>query len=58
MHWQTTSDGWVPNEVWDAAREANRAAYNESVETAKESEKKRGDMTLERADQLWPFESR
>ncbi|PGH21440.1 hypothetical protein AJ80_03231 [Polytolypa hystricis UAMH7299] len=37
---QTTSDGWVPNEVWDVAQEANRAAYDEWIETAKESEKK------------------
>lgn len=55
---QTTSDGWVPNEVWDTAQEANRAAYDEWIETAKESEKKGGDMTVERADKLWPFDSR
>jgi hypothetical protein len=55
---QTTSDGWVPNEVWDAAQEANRAAYNEWIETARESEEKGGDMTVERADKLWPFDSR
>lgn len=55
---QTTSDGWVSNEVWDTAQEANREAYYEWIDTAKESEKKGGDMTVERADKLWPFDSR
>lgn len=51
---QTTSDGWVPNEVWDTAREVNREAYGEWIQTARESE----DMTVEKADKLWPFDSR
>lgn len=55
---QTTSDGWVPNAMWSAALEANRAAYDEWIETAKESERKGGDMTVDRADKLWPFEAR
>ncbi|WEW59407.1 hypothetical protein PRK78_004879 [Emydomyces testavorans] len=55
---QTTSDGWVPNEVWDAAKEANRAAYDEWMQTARESEACGEDMTAEKADRLWPFDAR
>ncbi|KAI1976664.1 hypothetical protein LOZ54_006603 [Ophidiomyces ophidiicola] len=52
----TTGDGWVPNDVWEAAREANRAAYDEWMETARESEAKGGDMTVARGERLWPFD--
>ncbi|EEP77358.1 predicted protein [Uncinocarpus reesii 1704] len=50
---QTTSDGWVPNEVWEAAKEANKAAYDEWIESACSE-----GMTVEEADKLWPFDSR
>ena len=43
-----TSDGWVPGELWEAAQEATRAAYDKWIDTAKESEKRGGDMTVER----------
>ncbi|KAL4794562.1 hypothetical protein BDV19DRAFT_399356 [Aspergillus venezuelensis] len=36
----TNSDGWVPNEAWDAAKEANRGAYEEWIQTAREAEAK------------------
>ncbi|KAL4921179.1 hypothetical protein BDW62DRAFT_220049 [Aspergillus aurantiobrunneus] len=49
---QTTSDGWVPNEVWKVAQEAKRAAYDEWIETA------RSEMSVEKADILWPFDRR
>jgi hypothetical protein len=50
----TNSDGWVPNEVWDKARDAHRAAYDEWIRTARESD----DLTVEKAEKLWPFDSR
>ncbi|KAI9036879.1 phosphotransferase family protein [Aspergillus affinis] len=55
----TNSDGWVPNEAWEAAREAHRAAYEQWMETAREAEE-RGDenITVEKADKLWPWDAR
>ncbi|GKZ78096.1 hypothetical protein AnigIFM56816_001480 [Aspergillus niger] len=55
----TESDGWIPNDVWDAARDAHRAAYEEWIQTAREFEN-RGEegMTVERAERLWPFDAR
>ncbi|XRM39189.1 hypothetical protein ABZX51_002557 [Aspergillus tubingensis] len=55
----TNSDGWVPNEAWDAARDAHWAAYDEWIETAREFEE-RGEegMTVEKAERLWPFDER
>ncbi|KAJ5587784.1 uncharacterized protein N7459_003549 [Penicillium hispanicum] len=55
---QTNSDGWVPNELWDAAREAHRAAYQEWIQTARESEARGEDLTVAKADKLWPFDAR
>ncbi|PYH90771.1 hypothetical protein BO71DRAFT_452534 [Aspergillus ellipticus CBS 707.79] len=54
----TNSDGWVPNEVWDAARDAHRAAYDEWMQTARESEARGEGLTVEKADRLWPFDAR
>ncbi|KAE8353348.1 kinase-like domain-containing protein [Aspergillus coremiiformis] len=54
----TNSDGWVPNEAWDAAREAHRAAYDEWIQTAKEAETRGEDLTVAKADKLWPFDAR
>jgi hypothetical protein len=54
----TTSDGWVPNELWDAAKEANRAAYDQWMQTAREAEARGENMTVEKADALWPFDAR
>jgi hypothetical protein len=34
----TNSDGWVPNNVWNAAKYAHRAAYDEWIQTAREAE--------------------
>ncbi|GKZ93030.1 hypothetical protein AnigIFM59636_006094 [Aspergillus niger] len=55
----TDSDGWIPNDVWDAARDAHRAAYEEWIQTAREFEN-RGEegMTVEKAERLWPFDAR
>ncbi|GFF43122.1 LOW QUALITY PROTEIN: hypothetical protein IFM46972_07099 [Aspergillus udagawae] len=35
---RTDSDGWVPNDVWNAAKDAHRAAYDVWTQTARESE--------------------
>ncbi|KUM61922.1 hypothetical protein ACN42_g5172 [Penicillium freii] len=53
----TNSDGWVPNEDWENALEANRAAYNMWIEMARDSEAE-GELSVEKADILWPFDAR
>jgi hypothetical protein len=53
----TNSDGWVPNEDWESALEANRAAYHLWIEAARESEGE-GELGVEKADILWPFDAR
>ncbi|CAI7584018.1 unnamed protein product [Penicillium glandicola] len=53
----TNSDGWVPNEDWEAALEANRAAYDLWIETARESEAE-GELEVGKPDALWPFDAR
>jgi hypothetical protein len=54
----TNSDGWVPSEKWDAARDAHRAVYDEWIQTVSESEARGEDLTVAKADKLWPFDSR
>lgn len=54
----TNSDGWIPNDAWDAARVAHRAAYDEWIQTAKEAESRGEDMTIAKADKMWPFDAR
>ncbi|KAB8200234.1 hypothetical protein BDV34DRAFT_217358 [Aspergillus parasiticus] len=54
----TDSDGWVPNDVWEVAKDAHRAAYNEWMETVRNAEAKGDELTVEKADRLWPFDSR
>lgn len=54
----TNSDGWVPNEVWDAAKDAHKAAYEEWIQTARASEARGDDLTVAKADKLWPFDLR
>ncbi|KAE8326939.1 kinase-like domain-containing protein [Aspergillus sergii] len=54
----TDSDGWVLNDVWEAAKDAHRAAYNEWMETARNAEAKGDELTVKKADRLWPFDSR
>ncbi|RJE16516.1 Phosphotransferase enzyme family [Aspergillus sclerotialis] len=49
MSLQTTSDGWIPNEVWNAAQGSNRAAYAQWIEVARASEASDEDMTVRRA---------
>lgn len=54
----TDSDGWIPDDVWDAARDAHRAAYDEWIQTARESDVRRVGLTVANADKLWPFDAR
>ncbi|KAJ5086934.1 hypothetical protein NUU61_008241 [Penicillium alfredii] len=54
----TNSDGWVPNDVWDAAKDAHRAAYDQWIQTARESESRGENLTVVKADKLWPFDAR
>lgn len=54
----TNSDGWVPNDEWDAARVKHRAAYGEWIETARESDANDEEMTVEKAEKMWPFDAR
>jgi hypothetical protein len=54
----TNSDGWVPNNVWNAAKYAHRAAYDEWIQTARESEARGEGLTVAKADKLWPFDAR
>ncbi|KAE8404616.1 hypothetical protein BDV37DRAFT_271277 [Aspergillus pseudonomiae] len=53
----TNSDGWVLNELWDAARDAHRAAYDEWIQTARESESRGDSLTVAKEDKLWPFDA-
>ncbi|KAI9367683.1 hypothetical protein BJX61DRAFT_537863 [Aspergillus egyptiacus] len=54
----TNSDGWIPTDAWDAARVAHRAAYDEWIQTAKEAESRGEDMTVAKADKMWPLDAR
>ncbi|GKZ33340.1 hypothetical protein AbraIFM66950_003190 [Aspergillus brasiliensis] len=54
----TNSDGWMPNEAWDAARDAHRAAYDKWIPTARESEARGEELMVVKADKMWPFEPR
>ncbi|GIJ86705.1 hypothetical protein Asppvi_005598 [Aspergillus pseudoviridinutans] len=42
----TNSDGWVPNDVWNAAKDAHRAVYDEWIQTARESESSGEGLTV------------
>lgn len=55
---QTNSDGWIPNDKWDTAKDAHRAAYDQWIQTARESESRGEGLTVAKADKLWPFDAR
>lgn len=55
---ESNSDGWVPSEAWEAAKIAHKAAYDEWIENARESEARGGDLTVVKAEKLWPFDAR
>ncbi|KFY14335.1 hypothetical protein V491_06084 [Pseudogymnoascus sp. VKM F-3775] len=54
----TNSDGWIPNEEWEAARVAHRAAYDDWIQTAKEAGSRGEGMTVAKAEKMWPFDAR
>ena len=45
------SDGWVPNEAWKVAREANKAAFEQWMKVARRS----GEINEGKARASWPF---
>ncbi|RHZ51662.1 uncharacterized protein CDV56_102806 [Aspergillus thermomutatus] len=53
----TNPDGRVPNDVWTAAKDAHRAACDEWIQTARESESRGEGLTVAKADKLWPFDA-
>jgi hypothetical protein len=42
----TNSDGWVPNDGWEAERDTHRAAYDEWIQTAREAEARGKGLTV------------
>ncbi|EAU35687.1 predicted protein [Aspergillus terreus NIH2624] len=54
----TNSDGWVPNEEWEAAKEVHRELYDQWIETAREVQSSGEDLTVDKADKMWPFNAR
>lgn len=54
----TNSDGWVLNDAWDAAKDARRAANDEWIQTARESESRGEGLSIAKADKMWPFDAR
>ena len=49
---QSSSDGWVPNDVWDTAREANKDSFGLRMQSVRESK----EMDDQKARELWPFD--
>lgn len=54
----TNYDGWVPNDVWVASKDAHCAAYDEWIQTARESDSHGEGLKVEKASLLWPFDVR
>lgn len=54
-----TSDGWVPIDEWELVLPAYREAYEQWIEIARNAAAS-GDaeMSVERAEKLWPFDQR
>ena len=50
----SNSDGWVPAEAWDAARDANRMAFEQWMQTVVEVDG--AEMDPQKAKDLWPFD--
>lgn len=55
----TTSDGWVPADDWELILPAYRKAYEQWIDIAREAVAS-GDaeMSVEKAEKLWPFDQR
>ena len=52
LHFNT--DGWVPPEAWEAAKDANQSAFGEWMKTVAQSEDP--GMNENRGRKLWPFD--
>lgn len=52
----SNSEGWVPTEGWEAAKEAHKAVFEQWMETVRESEDP--EMNEERGRKLWPWDER
>jgi hypothetical protein len=52
----SNSDGWVSIESWEAAKEAHKGAFEQWMETVRESEDP--EMNEERGQKLWPWDER
>ncbi len=50
----SNSDGWIPADSWETAKEAHRAAFDAWIQTAVENSD--SDMNEEKARTLWPFD--
>jgi hypothetical protein len=50
----SNSDGWVPSEAWDTAKELNKMGFELWMETVHESNDP--EMTKEKGQRLWPFD--
>lgn len=47
-------------DIWEVARDAHKAAFGEWIGTAREAESRcdNDGLTVEKAERLWPFDSR
>lgn len=55
----TTPDGWVPTESWEATEVAHEEAFGELVQTMRSAEKD-DDQLMNEKDlrRIWPFDIR
>ena len=52
----SNSDGWVPTEIWEAAKVVHKEAFEQWMESVRESEDP--DMSEDRGRKLWPWDER
>ncbi|KAI9685875.1 MAG: hypothetical protein M1822_004153 [Bathelium mastoideum] len=50
----SNTDGWVPPEAWEAAKDANQSLFEEWMKTVSQSDD--ADMNEVRGRRLWPFD--
>jgi hypothetical protein len=54
-----TSDGWIPADEWDPILPPYREAYELWIDAAREAMASGdADMSVEKAEKLWPFDQR
>lgn len=49
----STSEGWVPSESWESAKESHKAAFEQWMDTVRESDDP--EMNEDRGRKLWPW---